>query len=102
LSQKYAINLPILTHLILLFDEGKIVPHYHPNNYSYMVSTGKRCIKVYKYFDSVTFKSRKGTSYKLWKDLITKVLDKQHLNKDLKAELILAAQSINSYKRKSK
>jgi len=48
-SQKWEINLPILNHLIGLFQVGSIEAHSIAENYSFVVSGLKACYKVYPY-----------------------------------------------------
>jgi hypothetical protein len=69
LSQKGDSNLPVFSHLILLFNKGVIEGHHAKENYSYIVNGLKNMDPIYSYFDKVVFIGNKGTSYKLFKEL---------------------------------
>jgi LAGLIDADG endonuclease len=97
LSQKHEENLTFFSKLILLFQTGVIENHYHHNNYSYVVSGLKNCNKLLEsnYFDLFKLKTNKKTSYLLWKDLFFKLLNKDHLNPNLRKELLIKSKLIN-------
>jgi LAGLIDADG endonuclease len=63
ISQKFSINLPILSEFICLFSVGKVVPHSVKGNYTYLISGFKNCQKIYDYFNQFEFKSKKGNTY---------------------------------------
>jgi hypothetical protein len=101
-SQKGSINLPILSHLILLFNAGSIEGHSIKSNYSYILSGQKACFNIYEYFDKYSLKTKKLNSYLLWKDIHNCIVKKEHLDIEQRTILIEKAKKINSIRRKSK
>lgn len=101
-SQKGDVNLPILSHLILLFKAGAIEGHSQKSNYSYIISGEKACYLLYEYFYQFPLKSKKANSFILWKEIHLAITKKEHLNLDLRQNLIEQAKKVNSIKRKSK
>lgn len=101
-SQKGDINLPILSHLILLFNTGAIEAHSNKSNFSYIINGEKACYNVYNYFDNHPLKTKKLTSYLLWKEIHNYISNKDHLKPDLRIKLIEMATKVNSTRRKSK
>ena len=102
LSQKGDDNLPVLSHLIYLFQGGSIEAHSIKGNYSYILSGVKNCYKIYKYFSLFSLKSKKRESLHLWKSLHVDILRKRHLDPNKRSLLSEKAKRINSIKRKSK
>lgn len=82
-SQKHVMNLPILSHLIVLYNKGFIAPHSHENNFTYNL-IGLSCELVFDYFDNYKLKT-KFNSYNKWKTLILKLKNKEHLISNKKA-----------------
>jgi len=101
-SQKGDINVPILSHLILLFKSGVIEAHSKKSNYSYIISGGKACYNVYDYFHKYPLKTQKLASYILWKEIHKHIMNKDHLNPEIRIKLIEMATKVNNTKRKSK
>lgn len=101
-TQKGESNLPILSHLILLFKAGSIESHSKKSNYSYIINSKKNCYNVYDYFENFPLKTKKLKSYLLWKEIHKQIENKDHLNPQLRIKLIEMATKINSIKRKSK
>jgi hypothetical protein len=101
-TQKGNINLPILSHLILMFNAGKIESHSVKSCFSYILSGKTNCYNIYDYFDRYLLKTKKLNSYLLWKDLHKSIDNKEHLNIELRKDLIEKAKKINNIKRKSK
>lgn len=99
LSQKHEENLTFFSKLILLFNTGIIENHYHHDNYSYVVSGLKNCSKLLEsnYFENFNLKTNKNNSYLLWKNLYLKLLRKDHLNSNLRVELLKESKLINKY-----
>ena len=97
LSQKHEENLTFFSKLILLFQTGIIENHFHHNNYSYVVSGLKNCSKLLEsnYFEKFNLKTNKMLSYLLWKDLFFNLLNKDHLNPNLRKELFNKSKLIN-------
>nr|AKZ21147.1 LAGLIDADG homing endonuclease [Prasiola crispa] len=100
-SQKGDINLPILSGLPLLFQAGNIEGHSQKDNYSYIVSGLKNIDKIFWYFDKYEFNGIKRTCYTLFKELIIRILNKEHLTEKRK-HLIHLSHNVNAIARKSK
>ena len=101
-TQKGDINVPVLSHLILLFKTGVIEAHSKKSNFSYVISGERSCYNVYDYFDNYILKTKKLTSYLLWKEIHQHITNKEHLDSELRNKLIEMATKVNSVKRKSK
>nr|YP_004927414.1 COX1-ai2 protein [Yarrowia galli]CCC29052.1 LAGLIDADG type class1 intron encoded endonuclease, COX1-ai2 protein [Yarrowia galli] len=78
LSQKHAMNLPMLSHFLLLFKVGYMEPHSNKDTYSYMMSGLKNNKLMYNYFNNYKLMTKKD-SYNKWKALMKKLEDKEHL-----------------------
>lgn len=102
LSQKGAENLIIFSKLILLFNCGIIEGHSKKDNYQFIISGLKNLPNLYKYFDNCQFIGIKGVSYKLFKELNNRIINEEHLNEEIRKELVLLSQNINSINRKIK
>lgn len=102
ISQKGDINLPILSHLILLFQGGTLEAHSKKSNYSYILSGNKICYNLYDYFKYFPLLSKKAISFELWKEIHLQITNKEHLDLNLREILIDKAKKVNSIKRKSK
>jgi hypothetical protein len=100
--QKGDINVPVLSHLILLFKTGVIEAHSKKSNYSYIINGEKACYNVYDYFDNYSLKTKKLISYLLWKEIHKHITNKDHLDPELRIKLIEMATKVNSTRRKSK
>ena len=79
-----------------LFGVGKIYNHSKPGCYFYRVSGLKGTAILISYFDKHTLKSKKLKSYILWKDVYSRLLNKEHLDKTLKFSLKILASKINN------
>lgn len=101
-SQKGDANLPILSHLIVLFQGGSIEAHSIKSNYSYICSGKKNCYKIYSYFNRFRLKTKKQESYTLWKEIHIKIARKEHHDDKLRQECIELAKQVNRVRRKSK
>lgn len=102
LTQKGDINVPVLSHLILLFKTGVIEAHSKKSNYSYVVNGEKASYQLYDYFDKYLLKTKKLTSYLLWKEIHHYITNKDYLDLELRNKLIQMATKVNSTRRKSK
>ncbi len=102
LSQKGDSNLPVLSHLILLFKAGTLEGHSVKSNYSYILSGEKACYNIYDYYHNFSLKTKKFNSFKLWKEIHSAIIQKEHLNLEQRNILIEKAKKVNSIKRKSK
>lgn len=97
-TQKHAINLPILSHLIILFGVGYIEPHSKKDNFCYIIAGLNNNKKTYEYFETYKLKTRKMESNLKWKNLIKKLENGEHLNINNIDNLKLEAKFINKTK----
>lgn len=95
LTQKGDINLPIFAEILQLFNTGTIEGHSKKDNYSYIVSGLKNVSLLYFYFDKFKFLGIKGESYLAFKYLNLRLTNKEHLNMELRNELIYLSHNIN-------
>jgi hypothetical protein len=95
LTQKGEINIPILNHLVTLFKGGRVEPHSVKNVYEYRINGLKACSNVFNYFDEFNLYSKKAVSYALWKQLYTRLQNKEHLDPELRVVLKEKASIIN-------
>jgi hypothetical protein len=102
ISQKGVDNLPVFSHIMLLFGVGKIEGHHQKENYSLIVSGVKNLSAIYAYFDHRPFIGIKGESYALFKKLIARIEAKEHLIPANLQDLISCSKTINSVARKIK
>jgi len=61
-TQKGEVNLPILNHLITLFNCGAIEPHSIKGVYSYVVAGVAACYNILPYFDKYNLRSKKSNT----------------------------------------
>lgn len=97
LTQKHDINKYILLHILNLFNElnsnikeksvGSIVPHYIKNVWELRINGINNCKIIFYYFDKFKLKSKKRQSYLLFKDVLLKIENKEHL--DLNKRIII-------------
>lgn len=87
-------------HLVNLLSkqsiEGSVTPHHADDIWELRVNGLKNCKGLFTYFDNYTLKSKKKDSYLKWKSLYNKLVNKDHLNKDTRLELINLAKQINT------
>ena len=102
LSQKGDINLPILSKCIELFNTGKIEGHSKKDNYNFIISGLKNIKNIYIYFDKNLeyFLGIKKDSYLKFKKLNEDLLNKKHLDSNIRSSLIKLSEEINSVNRK--
>jgi hypothetical protein len=100
LTQKGVDNLPVFSHIMLLFGVGKIEGHHKKEKYSLIVSGVKNLSGILAYFDRCPFIGIKGESYALFKKLIARIEAQEHLIPAKKRDLISCSQTINSVARK--
>lgn len=100
LSQKGAINLPILSQFILLFGAGKIEGHSNKDNYGYIVSGLTNIEHIFVYFDKYLnhFLGPKKESYLLFKTVYKMLKEKKHLCETERIKLIYMCTQINANK----
>ena len=102
ITQKGDINLPILSHFILLFKAGIIEGHSKKSNYSYILSGETNCYNIYEYFTHFPLKTKKAFSLQLWKEIHRSISNKEHLDIKQRNILIEKSHKVNSIRRKSK
>lgn len=95
LTQKGEENLPILSHLILLFNAGAVRSHHEPNCFYFRISSLQGCLKTYSYFDSHPLRTTKQESYFLWKKIHKAILEKEHLIPEKRILLLALSKKIN-------
>jgi hypothetical protein len=95
ISQKGIQNLSILSSLILLFKTGSLEPHLKEQNYTFVINGYKNCFEVFNYFERFQLKTKKYTSYILWKDIHDQIGQKNHLQNEKLPLLIEKAKRIN-------
>jgi hypothetical protein len=95
-TQKGEVNLPILNHLIILFNCGAIEAHSIKDVYSYVVVGTTACYNILPYFDTYTLRSKKRNSYTLWKEVHVRISNREHLNPQLRPLLKEMASKINN------
>lgn len=74
-----------------LFGVGKIYNHSKPGCYCYRVSGLKDTAILFSYFDKHILKSKKLKSYILWKDVSSRLKNKEHLDKTMRFSLKILA-----------
>jgi hypothetical protein len=74
---------------------GAVVPHSVSNVWEYRVNGLKNCKELFPYFDKYNLKSKKRDSYLKWKILYSRLLKKDHLDCNLRLELVELAKQIN-------
>lgn len=97
-SQKGKENLPFLSSLILMFQTGVIELHSKINNYSFIISGAQNCCKVYAYFEAYPLRTKKNQSFLLWKEIHQEILKQNHLDTQVRQDLIQKAKEINPKK----
>ena len=101
LTQKWEVNKCILDYIMRLFslnvgnNIGSVIPHSHFNVWEYRINGLKNCKEIFPYFDRYTLKSKKKESYYKWKTLHSRLTGKDHLDPNLRWELIDLAKEIN-------
>ena len=95
LSQKGDINVPILSSLIQLFSSGTIEAHSKKDNYSFIISGISNIQNIYSYFDKFPFLGIKGDSYLAFKNLNSRIINKEHLDLSIRKELVFLSHNIN-------
>lgn len=100
LTQKWEANKYVFEHLVNLLSkqsiEGSVAPHHAGDIWEIRVNGLKNCKGLFTYFDNYTLKSKKKDSYLKWKSLYNRLVNKDHLNKDTRLELINLAKQINT------
>lgn len=99
LTQKWDANKPVLEHIINLFTEylvnGSVVAHSVKGVWEIRINGVKNCKGLFIYFDQYNLISKKKESYSKWKIIHSKLVSGDHLNKDIREELITLAKQVN-------
>lgn len=75
--------------------KGSVVPHSVNNVWEFRVNGVKNCKGLFSYFDKFNLITKKKDSYDKWKALHFRLINGDHLNKDVRPELINLAKEIN-------
>ncbi len=94
LSQKFAINVPVLQVLADLLG-GKVYEHSIAGNYEMVVNGLRNMYSVGSYFNSRQLLTKKADSYKLWKEVGTAIGNGEHMSPDTRAALKAKAATVN-------
>ncbi len=99
LTQKWEANKYVLEHILKILNkyliEGSVVPHHVDNVWELRINGLKNCKGLFIYFDNYNLISKKKDSYLKWKSLYNRLINKDHLNKETRLELINLAKQIN-------
>ena len=99
LTQKWEANKYVLEHILKIFKEysieGSVVSHHGENVWEVRINGLKNCQGLFIYFDNFNLLSKKKDSYLKWKLLYNRLVNKDHLNKETRSELINLAKQIN-------
>ena len=105
LSQKWDVNLPVLQHILDLFNSsfslekpiGVVTPHSQPFNWDLKINGLKNCKLIFHYFDSHPFVSNKLSSYLRWKYLHFCLENQEHLDPEKRRNLIQLSKEVNKF-----
>jgi hypothetical protein len=75
--------------------KGSVVPHFANNVWEFRVNGLKNCKNLFSYFDEFNLITKKKDSYDKWKSLYYRLVKEDHLNNDIRPELINLAKEIN-------
>lgn len=95
IALKGMINLPILQHLVIIFENGKVLPHFVADVNEFIIVGLKACESVFYYFDKWNLYTNKSISYTLWKKVHVSISNKEHLNINTRLMLKEKARLIN-------
>ena len=102
LTQKWETNKYVLEEIINLFGVdnnyikiGNISPHSAKNVFECRINGLKNCEKIIPYFDRFTLQTKKKESYCKWKFLLNRLSKQDHLDLNLRLELISIAKTLN-------
>jgi hypothetical protein len=96
ITQKSVENKYLLEYLQFLFTVGTIYTHSSKDCYNFRISGINNSVKLFPYFDSHPLKSQKLKSYVLWKNLHSRLENKDHLNITLRESLKVLASKVNN------
>ena len=99
LTQKWEANTYVLEHILNILNkysiQGSVMPHHADNVWELRINGLKNCKGLFIYFDTYNLISKKRDSYLKWKLLYNRLVKKDHLNNELRLELINLAKQIN-------
>lgn len=103
LTQKWDINKPILEYILSLFNTytndlnsiGSVVPHSIINTWEIRINGLNNCKLIDNYFSKYPLKSKKLNSYNLFKLILLKIENKEHLIPELRIKIKQLAKQIN-------
>lgn len=107
LTQKWDINKEILEYILNIWSKsiyqkndnikliGSIVPHSIENYWEIRINGLKNCLIILDYFDNYPLLSKKKYSYILFKEILIKLTNKEHLNPITRKDLIILAKKVN-------
>lgn len=95
IAQKGEANIVILEQLCSMFKAGKVSKHSVANVYEYRVNGIKNCSNVFPYFNKYNLFTKKSLSYTLWKEIHGDFINKHHLNKLKRLEMMEKVRMIN-------
>nr|YP_009054675.1 hypothetical LAGLIDADG homing endonuclease [Neochloris aquatica]AIK29163.1 hypothetical LAGLIDADG homing endonuclease [Neochloris aquatica] len=104
-TQKHAVNLPVLSSFIQMFKQGRIELKKKLEFYTFVITGLGNCKNAVEYFDKFPlFTSKKANSLAIFKELIQCLWNGDHRqhNGALLPQLILKAKIMNKYKNKNK
>jgi hypothetical protein len=78
-----------------MFKAGKVSKHSVANVYEYRVNGIKNCSNVFPYFNKYNLFTKKSLSYTLWKEIHGDFINKHHLNKLKRLEMMEKVRMIN-------
>lgn len=93
-AQKFAINMPVLTHLTTLIG-GVVRPHSVADVNELSVNGIRNMGRVLEYFDTHPLQTKKANSYRLWREVFTSINNGEHLCPESRATLKAKAATIN-------
>jgi hypothetical protein len=103
LTQKWDANKHVLENILNLFGDygakGSVEPHSlrADKTWEIRVNGLKNCKGLFFYFDKFPFITKNQISYNKWKAIYFRLVNKDHLNKETRKELIIMSRDINKH-----
>ncbi|MEM6378961.1 MAG: LAGLIDADG family homing endonuclease [Bacteroidota bacterium] len=94
LAQKGEENKKILEYFTQLF-QGQVSPHHNPNTYTFTVNGIRNSREILTYFGHSQLRTKKSTSFWIWKNLSKDIRKGEHLNKKARKYLKFRSRLIN-------
>lgn len=110
LSQKYLLNKYVLEYILNLFNNnynynlgntksmGSIVPHSYQSVWELRINGLKNCLLILDYFDKFKLKTIKFDSYILFKEILFRIVDKEHMDPKGRKYLTELSKKVNNKK----